>query len=161
VWLKAVEKMVKDGTSKTSYLSGFHILKTQKDCEKYLTYFRTPKNRVIVPCYRRGDIRSKSHSRHPVFLAQEIKFISLESEDRYEKVLLNMINHYEDENIKALRNVERLKVVGYGHSDYKIANLTIIETTRVMIKDTQTKINTIWACLDHYRSLLGINHENI
>jgi hypothetical protein len=81
--------------------------------------------------------------------------------NQYETILLHMINCYENENRKALKKVERLKVVGYGHSDYKTANLTIIETTRVMIKDTQTKINTIWACLDHYRSLLGITHEII
>jgi hypothetical protein len=75
VWLTAIEKMVGDGTSKTRYLSGFHILTTKKDCEKYLTYFRTPKNRVIVPCLAGGNIRPKSHSRHPVFLSQEIKFV--------------------------------------------------------------------------------------
>jgi hypothetical protein len=74
-WLIANEKMVGDGTSKTRYLSGFHILKTYDDCEEYLTYFRTPKNRVIVPCLAKGNIRPKSHSRHPVFLAREVKFI--------------------------------------------------------------------------------------
>ena len=57
VWLKAVEKMVGDGTSKTRYLSGFHILKTKEECEEYLTYFKTEKNRVIVPCLARGNIK--------------------------------------------------------------------------------------------------------
>jgi len=75
VWLTAVEKMVGDGTSKTRYLSGFHILESYEECEEYLTYFKTPKNRVIVPCLARGNIRPKSHSRHPVFLAKQIKFI--------------------------------------------------------------------------------------
>ncbi len=74
-WLTAVEKMVGDGTSKTRYLSGFHILKSYQECEEYLKYFKTPKNRVIVPCLARGNIRPKSHSRHPVFLAKQIKFI--------------------------------------------------------------------------------------
>lgn len=77
VWLTAIEKMVGDGTSKTRYLSGFHILKSVKECEEYLTYFKTPKNRVIVPCLARGNIRPKSHSRHPVFLAKQIKFTDL------------------------------------------------------------------------------------
>ena len=92
VWLKAVEKMVKDGTSKTSYLSGFHILKSKEECEEYLKYFTTEKNRVIVPCLARGNIRSKSHSRHPVFLTSEIKLLSNVPTDRiYENVLLNLI----------------------------------------------------------------------
>ena len=77
-WLTAVEKMVGDGTSKTRYLSGFHILETYEDCEEYLTYFKTPKNRVIVPCLAKGNIRPKSHSRHPVFLSKQIKFIDQE-----------------------------------------------------------------------------------
>jgi hypothetical protein len=76
IWLHAVEKMVGDGTSKTRYLSGFHILKKREDCVEYLTYFKTPKNRVIVPCLARGNIRPKSHSRHPVFLSREVKFIT-------------------------------------------------------------------------------------
>lgn len=75
VWLEATEKMVGDGTSKTRYISGFHILKSYEECEEYLTYFKIEKNRVIVPCHTRGKIRPKSHSRHPVFLAKYIKFI--------------------------------------------------------------------------------------
>ena len=77
-WLTAVEKMVGDGTSKTRYLSGFHILESYEDCEEYLTYFKTPKNRVIVPCLAKGNIRPKSHSRHPVFLSKQIKFIEVD-----------------------------------------------------------------------------------
>ena len=74
-WLTAVEKMVGDGTSKTRYLSGFHILESYDECVTYLTYFKTPKNRVIVPCLAKGNIRPKSHSRHEVFLSKQVKFI--------------------------------------------------------------------------------------
>jgi len=74
-WLEAIEKMVRDGTSKTWYLSGFHILKTAEECHEYLKFFKKPLNRVVVPCLTKGEIRPKSHSRHPVFLAKYIKLI--------------------------------------------------------------------------------------
>jgi hypothetical protein len=72
-WLTAAKKMVKDGTSKTRYLSGFHILMTEADAERYLTSFsRRLEKLKIVRCTVRGEIRPKRHSRHPVFLADEI-----------------------------------------------------------------------------------------
>lgn len=74
-WITAVEKMVGDGTSKTRYLSGFHILETYEECVEYLKYFRTPKNRVIIPCLAQGNIRPKSHSRHNVFLCKQVKLL--------------------------------------------------------------------------------------
>ena len=39
-WLKANNVMCKDGTSKTSYLSGWHVLPTREDCEAYLKSFK-------------------------------------------------------------------------------------------------------------------------
>ena len=38
-WLKADKKLVRDGTSKTWYLSGWHVLKTKEECEEYLGKF--------------------------------------------------------------------------------------------------------------------------
>ena len=70
-WLKAVKKMVSDGSG-TEYLSGFHVLKTLKDCEEYLKKFRNVKTKKIISIQARG-LRRKTHSRHPVFLASYMK----------------------------------------------------------------------------------------
>jgi hypothetical protein len=75
VWLEANEKMVRDGSSKTWYLSGFHVLETKEECEEYLKFFKKPLNRIIVPCLVKGELRPKSHSRHPVYLAKFMKLI--------------------------------------------------------------------------------------
>jgi hypothetical protein len=88
-WLTAVEKMVGDGTSKTRYLSGFHVLPTYGGCLEYLKYFKTPKNRVIVPCFVRGCLRPKSHSRHIVFLAKEVKFLDVNNFSKKKFVEVN------------------------------------------------------------------------
>ena len=70
-WIKATEKMVKDGTSKTEYLSGWHILLHKREAHEYLKAFtkRLEKLRIIEVFVK--DIRPKEHSRSPVFLAKE------------------------------------------------------------------------------------------
>ena len=70
-WLKAELKMVKDGTSKTEYLSGFHIAPTYEECKSYLEFFTHRHNKKIVKCEAR-NIRPKSHSRSNIFLAEYI-----------------------------------------------------------------------------------------
>ena len=70
--LTAVEKMVKDGTSDTYYLSGFHVLKTRQDCEDYLKSFTTRLDKLVILPILVGKLRSKEHSRSPVFLAKEM-----------------------------------------------------------------------------------------
>ncbi len=72
-WLEADEKLVSDGTSKTRYTSGFHVLLTEKDAEDYLKCFTARTNKLkIKPVLVRG-LRSKEHSRSPVFLAKWMK----------------------------------------------------------------------------------------
>jgi len=78
------------------------------------------------------------------------------AEDRYEKVLLNWINQLKEEIRKGGRKIDRLKVRS-DHPDWRDTNLNVIETTVAMNKTRQTKIDTIWACLVHYRSLIGVN----
>jgi len=70
-WLKADLKMVKDGTSKTEYLSGWHIAPTYEECVRYLKAFKHRHNKRIVKCEAK-NIRPKSHSRHKIFLAEHI-----------------------------------------------------------------------------------------
>jgi hypothetical protein len=157
VWLTAVEKMVKDGTSKTSYLSGFHILESKEDCVEYLKYFKTEKNRVLVPCLAGGNIRPKSHSRHPVFLAKKIKILSnVPTERIYENVLLNIINAKQHAIKLAGRKINRYEL--RSHSGYP--NKKIIETTEKFIVSKKLEIETVWVCLIHYRSLIGVTNED-
>ena len=70
-WLTAELKMVKDGTSKTEYLSGWHIAPTYEECVDYLKAFKHRHNKRIVKCEAK-NIRPKSHSRHNIFLAEHI-----------------------------------------------------------------------------------------
>jgi len=49
-WLKADLKLSKDGTSKTTYLSGWHILPTYEECKHYLTKFKILHNKRIAKC---------------------------------------------------------------------------------------------------------------
>ena len=59
-WVKADMKMVKDGSSTFTYLSGFHVLRTKQEAEKFFsTMFRIKKDRYIIPCYVLGGFRRK------------------------------------------------------------------------------------------------------
>jgi len=71
-WIKATEKMVSDGTSKTKYLSGWHVLLKKEEAHDYLKAFtkRLEKLKIIEVFVK--DIRPKEHSRSPVFLAKEL-----------------------------------------------------------------------------------------
>jgi len=77
-WLTAIKKQVKDGTSKTTYLSGWHVLLHYKECENYLLKFTKRLDKLkIVECEARG-LRPKTHSPDNVWLADQIKFNLLE-----------------------------------------------------------------------------------
>lgn len=70
-WLKATIKPVKDGSSKTTYLSGWHIVPSEKECLEYLKYFKNIESKVIVKC-RAKNIWPKKHSKHNIFLSKYI-----------------------------------------------------------------------------------------
>ena len=73
-WLTAVKKPVKDGTSKTTYLSGWHVLMSRAAAEDYLRAFTKRLDILkIVPVDVRGEVRLKEHSRSPVYLADEMR----------------------------------------------------------------------------------------
>ena len=78
-------------------------------------------------------------------------------EDRYEKVLLNLIDYYKEEIKKAGRKIKRLQVRSSGHPEWSDTNLKVIEATLDMNINMSIKIDTIWVCLNHYRSLIGVN----
>lgn len=71
-WLTAEKRWVKDGSSSTSYLSGWHVLKTAEECREYLKIFKHICEKCIAEC-EVENLRPKHHSRHNVFLADKIK----------------------------------------------------------------------------------------
>jgi hypothetical protein len=83
-WVKAIIRPVSDGSSSTVYHSGFHVLETQAQCEKYLERFRNLENKVIVKC-RIGKLRwHKEHSpadglwlAEYLFLFEVVKIVTL------------------------------------------------------------------------------------
>jgi hypothetical protein len=76
VWLDAVQKQVKDGTSKTTYLSGWHVFLTQDDAFEYIDRFTKRIDFLqVVECWiETNGLRSKDHSPAPVMLAKRIMF---------------------------------------------------------------------------------------
>jgi hypothetical protein len=70
-WLTADIKLAKDGSSKTRYLAGWHIIPTYKECKEYLTKFKNLYNKKIVKC-RAKVIWPKTHSKSNVFLSKYI-----------------------------------------------------------------------------------------
>jgi len=71
-WLIADKKKVKDGSCATYYESGFHVLKSYEQTEEFLQkMFRVPKNRAVIQVFAKR-LQPKSHSRHEVYLADEM-----------------------------------------------------------------------------------------
>ena len=67
-WFASAKRLVRDGTSKTYYLSGFHSLPTLEECLKYLENFKNTDDKRIVKIYVK-DYWIKKHSRHNVLLS--------------------------------------------------------------------------------------------
>lgn len=69
-WLTAEVKWAGEGGNK--YWTGFHVLKTREDCEKYMERFTDKKKiRTIVEC-RAKELRPKKSSGGLVFLASKL-----------------------------------------------------------------------------------------
>lgn len=59
-WNTADKKMVRDGRGNFTYESGWHFLPDRESCDRFLaSKFRIKENRMVVPCYVDGNIRSK------------------------------------------------------------------------------------------------------
>jgi hypothetical protein len=71
-WLTADKKTVKDGSCGTYYESGFHVLKSKEQTEEFLQkMFRIKKARKVIQVFAK-KLYPKSHSRHEVYLADEM-----------------------------------------------------------------------------------------
>ena len=73
-WLKADIKLVRDGTSKTWYKSGWHIA-DKNTLENYIKSFTVPRDLIIRPCFAK-NVWKKEHSRHNIYLAEYINIIN-------------------------------------------------------------------------------------
>lgn len=74
-WVESERKWVNDGNSQ-SYWSGWHVLPSKADAEKYLTRFKNRLDKlVIVQCRIKGRRWLKAHANAPVILAQFIKLV--------------------------------------------------------------------------------------
>lgn len=76
--LTADKKMVyesynKDG-SKKLYLSGIHVIETEKLCRKYLRRFKDASNKTIVRC-KADDCRPKPKGNPGVLLADRVTIL--------------------------------------------------------------------------------------
>ncbi len=75
-WVRSEQKMVRDGSVGTKYLSGWHIMMNLDEAQEYLSRFTAPNlNRILVMVDVRGKIWSKAHSPSNVHLCEEIKII--------------------------------------------------------------------------------------
>lgn len=77
IWLKAqIREAAKDGTSKTTYKSGWHVLPTLKECKEYLSRFKCRLDRLVIVEVEIGsDVWEKTHSPSNVFLSSEMKIL--------------------------------------------------------------------------------------
>jgi len=73
-WVRSEQKMVRDGSVGTQYLSGWHIMMNLDECQEYLSRF-TVGTRVIVMVDVKGKIWPKSHSPSNVHLCEWIRII--------------------------------------------------------------------------------------
>lgn len=81
VWLDAQIRLnAKDGTSKTTYRSGFHVLPTLEECEEYLSRFTKRLNNLVIVKVEIGEeCWEKVHSPANVILTSRMKIIEVVS----------------------------------------------------------------------------------
>jgi hypothetical protein len=77
VWLKAqIREYAKDGTGKTTYRSGYHVLSTLQECQDYLLRFKSRLDKlVIIKVEIGGDVWDKAHSPSDVLLCSKMKIL--------------------------------------------------------------------------------------
>jgi hypothetical protein len=87
-WIKAnLKRGAIDGPNSSTYTSGWHVLETQAQAEKYLSKFKNLENKVIVKC-RIGSLRwHKEHSPADglwlaefIYLCGVVKIVTLSKE---------------------------------------------------------------------------------
>ena len=74
-WVSSDQKMVRDGSTGTKYLSGWHVMMNLDEAQEYLSKFTANLERVLVEVDVRGKIWAKEHSPSNVHLCEEIMII--------------------------------------------------------------------------------------
>ncbi|WP_318491911.1 hypothetical protein [Photobacterium leiognathi] len=76
-WITAqIRDKAKDGTSKSVYRSGFHIIPTLDETKAYLTRFKAPRELVIVKVlYPADTFWLKEHSPSNIHLSESMMII--------------------------------------------------------------------------------------
>jgi hypothetical protein len=74
-WVKSEQKMVRDGSVGTQYLSGWHIMMNLDEAREYLSRFTANIDRVLVRVDVGGKIWAKEHCPSNVHLCEWIKII--------------------------------------------------------------------------------------
>ena len=73
VWMTAENKRVRDGTSETWYISGFHIFRNLEDALEYLKMFPKHRKLKIIVQGEAQKLRPKAHSPSPTELADRFR----------------------------------------------------------------------------------------
>lgn len=78
-WLTAqIRENAKDGTSKSSYRSGYHVLPTYEECVSYLSKFKRRLDNLRIVEVECGSVRwNKDHSNANVILVEKMKIIKV------------------------------------------------------------------------------------
>jgi len=70
-WIKAVKRLAWEGANGTKYISGFHVLPSLEECQKYAKKFKIKDRRRIISLHCK-NLRLKKHSPSGVLLADQI-----------------------------------------------------------------------------------------
>ena len=70
MWIKAIKRIGSEGVGR-KYRTGFHVLPTLEECQKYANKFKIKDRRRIISLYAK-DLRKRKHSPSSVMLAGEI-----------------------------------------------------------------------------------------
>jgi hypothetical protein len=126
---------VKDGTSKSTYTSGWHVLETKAQAVAYLHKFKNLDKKVIVKCKASGDIWKKGHSPFDgLWLAEilEIRDIVVLS-DAIIGSLLFPVKSAIRENAKTL-------VKAFGNATWDLSRDTKDTTLIMKLRSTHTDL---------------------
>jgi hypothetical protein len=77
LWLPAVKKMVRDGSGKNWYVSGFHVMASRDACLEYLKRFKNMETKALA-LVEVDQVRPKESSGGKVFLADAMRVLSVE-----------------------------------------------------------------------------------
>ena len=82
IWIRADQKRVRDGSGRTWYRSGFHVMPDMPSLDKLAKRFKNKEDLVVVEVEVFGEVWPKSHSPYNVLLTEMIKISTEAWENR-------------------------------------------------------------------------------